>query len=71
MEQSVLGLTYLSTRRLIPLEDGTRVGIYLTMPRETSSDEVRQMLQSAMDSGYAGLQPYIEHDRITGKITAD
>ncbi|HEX9386572.1 MAG TPA: DUF2652 domain-containing protein [Anaerolineales bacterium] len=71
MEQSVLGLTYLSTRRLIPLENGTRVGIYLTMPRETSSDEVRQMLQSAMDGGYAGLQSFIEHDIISGKITAN
>jgi len=54
MEQSALGITYLSTRRLTPSEYGTHVGIYLTMPRETSSEEVRQMLQSAMDAGYAG-----------------
>jgi hypothetical protein len=71
LEQSALGLTYISTRRLIPLEKGTRVGIYLTMPRENSSDEVRQMLQSAIDNGYAGLQPFIEHDITSGKITTN
>jgi len=70
MDQSAVGLTYRSTRRLVPLENGTRVGIYLTMPRETSSDEVRQMLQSAMNEGYAGLKPYIEKDIASGKVTA-
>ena len=70
MEQSALGLSYLSTRRLIPFENSTRVGIYLTMPRETSSDEVRKMLQSAMDDGYSGLRSYMEHHMNSGKITA-
>jgi hypothetical protein len=70
MQQSAVGITYISTRRLIPLENGTRVGIYLSMPQENSSDEVRQMLQSAMDNGYAGLRPHIEHDIAGGKITA-
>jgi uncharacterized protein YndB with AHSA1/START domain len=70
MEQSAVGLTYRSTRQLIPLENGTRVGIYLTMPRETSSAEVRQMLQSAMNEGYAGLKLYIEKDLASGKVTA-
>ena len=69
MEQSALGISYRSTRRLIPLEKGTRVGIYLTMPPETSSDEVRQMLQAAMDAGYAGLGAYIEQDIAVEKIT--
>ena len=69
LEQSALGISYVSTRRLIPLEDGTRVGIYLTMPRETSSEEVRQMLQGAMDAGYAGLGSYIEQHITSGKIT--
>jgi hypothetical protein len=69
MEQSALGLSYVSTRRLIPQENGARVGIYLTKPRENSSEEVRKMLQSAMDAGYAGLQPFIEHDITSGKIT--
>ena len=71
MEQSALGLSYLSTRRLTPLENGTRLGIYLSMPPETTSEEVRQMLQSAMDGGYARLQSYIEHDLINRKITAN
>jgi hypothetical protein len=69
MEQSALGLSYISTRRLTPLENGTRVGIYLTVPRENSSNEVRQMLQAAMDSGYAGLHAYIEKTIANGKIT--
>ena len=65
-----MGLTYTSTRRLIPLENGTRVGIYLTRPKENSSDEVRQMLQTAMDAGYAGLRSFIENDINSGKVTA-
>ncbi len=69
MQQSVMGLSYLSTRRLTPIENGTRVGIYLTMPPENSSDEVRQLLQSAMDEGYAGLESYIEKDVTKGKVT--
>jgi hypothetical protein len=69
MEQSALGLSYLSTRRLTPLANGTRVGVYLTAPRENSSNEVRQMLQTAMNDGYAGLQSYIERGIADGKIT--
>jgi hypothetical protein len=70
MEQSALGISYVSTRRLIPFENGTHVGIYLGMPRETSSEEVRQMLQGAMNAGYAGLRSYIEQDIASGRITA-
>jgi hypothetical protein len=69
LEQSALGISYISTRRLIPVTGGTRVGIYLTAPRENSSDEVRHMLQSAMDNGYIGLKSYIEHTIASGKIT--
>ena len=71
MEQSALGLTYVSTRRLMPIQNGTRVGVYLTAPRENSSNEVRQILQTAMSEGYAGLRPYIENDINSGKITAN
>ena len=69
MEQSAMGLTYTSTRRLTPVENGTRVSIYLSRPLENSSDEVRQLLQSAMDNGYAELRSYIERDVASGKIT--
>jgi hypothetical protein len=69
MEQTALGLSFITTRRLTALADGTRVGVYLTAPREDSSNEVRQMLQAAMDAGYAGLRSYIENDIISGKIT--
>jgi len=68
MEQSAMGLSYISTRRLIPLEDGTRVGIYLSAPRENSSDEVRHMLQTAMNAGYAGLRSFIEQGINAGRI---
>jgi len=71
MQQSAMGLNYMSTRRLMPLENGTRVGIYLTAPHETSSEEIRQMLQSAMDAGYAGLQLSIAKDVDSGKVTAN
>ena len=69
MEQSALGISYICTRRLTPSEQGTRIGIYLTKPPENSSDEVRQMLQSAMDNGYAGLKPFIEQSLESGKVT--
>jgi hypothetical protein len=70
LEQSAMGLTYISTRRLTPLEEGTRVGIYLTAPAENSSNEVRQMLQTAMDNGYAGLRSYIQQGIASGIITS-
>ena len=70
MEQSVMRLNYRSTRRLTSTENGTRVGIYLSQPKENSSNEVKLMLQSAMGDGYAGLKPYIEQDIINGNVTA-
>lgn len=70
MEQSALGISYVTTRRLTPLEPGTHLGVYLTMPPENSSKEIRQMLQSAMDHGYAGLKSCIEQDIASGKVTA-
>ncbi len=69
LDQTVMGLTYVCTRRLIPTQSGTHFGIYLSMPQENSSEEVQQLLQSAMDSGYAGLESFIEKDIIAGKVT--
>jgi hypothetical protein len=69
LDQAVMGITYISTRRLTPLENGTRVGIYISTPRETSAEEVRQMLQSAMEQGYSGLEAFIEKDVRSGKVT--
>jgi hypothetical protein len=69
LKQSALGISYICTRHLTPLENGTHLGVYLTKPPENSSDEVRQMLQSAMDQGYAGLLPSIEKNINAGKIT--
>lgn len=69
MEQSALGISYICTRRLTPLEQGTHLGVYLTKPPENSGDEVKQMLQSAMDHGYAGLKSFIEQAIASGKVT--
>ena len=47
-------------RRLIPVGDGkTRVAIYIGKPVESVSQEVQRFVQSAMDEGYAGLEPFI------------
>jgi uncharacterized protein YndB with AHSA1/START domain len=70
VEQSAVGINYRMTRRLIPLEKGTRVAVYLSQPKEGASEEIRGMIQAAMDEGYAGLQPYIEQDISSGKVTA-
>jgi hypothetical protein len=70
-KQSALGLSYFSTRRLIPIENGTRACIYLTAPEENSSDEVKQMLQGAMDAGYAGLKPFMDQDIAKGNVTPE
>ncbi len=69
MKQSALGISYVCTRRLIPVDRGTHLAIYLSMPPENSSEEVQQLLQSAMDNGYAGLESYIEQDLTNGKVT--
>jgi len=69
LKQSVMGLTYTATRRLIPLENATRVAVYLSKPEEGSSQEVHELLQGAMDDGYSGLQPFIEQELSKGEIT--
>jgi hypothetical protein len=58
------------TRRLTPSESSTQVGLFLTKPPQNSSEEVRQLLQSAMENGFAGLKSYIEQDIKSEKITA-
>ena len=69
MDQSALGLTYRTTRRLIPLENGTRLAIYSTKPEENDSAEVKRLFQEAIDNGYAGLESYIAQDIADGKVT--
>ena len=68
-DQSALGLSYRQTRRLIPLENGTRIAIYLTKPAENDSEEIKGVFQQAVDDGYTGLKTYIERDIVNGKIT--
>ncbi len=70
MEQSVMGLSFTSTRRLIPMESGTRVAIYMGKPLEGANEEVHQMLQQAVDASFDGLGAFIEKDIATGKVTA-
>ena len=70
MDQAALGLTYRATRRLASLENGTRLAVYLTMPPENNSDEVKRLFQESIDNGYAGLKSYIEQDIANGKVAA-
>ena len=69
MDQAALGLTYRATRQLIPIENGTRLAVYLTKPAENDSDEVRRAIQESMDNGYTGLKSYIEQEIASGKVT--
>ena len=69
MDQAALGLTYRSTRRLIPIENGTRLAVYSSKPAETDTAEIRRQFQEALDIGYAGLKSYIAQDITSGKIT--
>jgi len=69
LDQSVIGIAYLQTRRLIPVENGTRVAIYLGKPLEGANEEVRHVLQSAVDASYNGLGTFIEKDIANGKVT--
>jgi len=70
MDQTALGLSYISTRRLTQLDHGTRLSVYLTRPAENPSEEVHRIFQSAIYQGYAGLETFIEQDIKSGKITA-
>jgi uncharacterized protein YndB with AHSA1/START domain len=69
LKQSVMGLNYVATRRLAPLQHGTRVGVYLSPPAENSDGEVRQMLQASIETGFNGLGPFIEKDIAKGTVT--
>jgi hypothetical protein len=70
MQQSVLGLSYVSSYRLTQIENATRVGHYLSRPPKNSSEEVHQWLQSAMENSFTRLKSDIEQDISSGKITA-
>jgi len=69
MNQEALGLTYHQTRRLIPIDNGTRFAIYLTKPAENPPDEIRRQMQEVVNNGFAGLKSYIEQDIASGKVT--
>lgn len=64
-----MGLTYRTTRRLISIENGTRLAVYSTKPPETDSAEIRRMFQEAIDQGYPGLKSCIAQDIADGKVT--
>lgn len=71
MDQSAMGITYTQTRRLIPTEHGTCVAIYMSKPLEGASEEVQQMLQMSVTSGYDGLGTFIEKDIANGNVTTN
>jgi hypothetical protein len=45
------------------------VGIYVSKTRENATEEVRQMLQTAMEAGYSRLEAYIERDLAAGRVS--
>jgi len=69
MDQAALGLTYRSTRRLIPIENGTRLAVYSTKPAENDAAEIKRMFQEAIDNGFAGLKSFIAQDIADGRVT--
>lgn len=62
-------IVYHQTRRLIPIENGTRVAIYLSQPLEGANTEIQQMLKEKVDASYIGLGAFIEKDLAQGKVT--
>ncbi|RIK29926.1 MAG: hypothetical protein DCC56_11150 [Anaerolineae bacterium] len=70
MSQEAMGLNYLQTRRLIPIDNGTRFALYISKPVENPPDEVRKQMQESVDYAFAGLKSYIEKDIANGKATA-
>ena len=69
MRQSVMGLNYISTRRLTPTPAGTRVEIYMGRPEEPAGPETRQLVQDAIDQSYEGLARFIEQEIAAGRVT--
>jgi hypothetical protein len=70
MDQSVMGLNFTATRRLIPTENGTHVAVYLRKPLEDASEEVHQMIHNSVNASFNGLGSFIEEDIKSGKVTA-
>jgi hypothetical protein len=71
LDQSIplFSINYIQTRRLTPVENGTRIQIYLSKPSEGANEEVRQIVQGAVEGSYIGLGAFIEKDITNGKVT--
>jgi hypothetical protein len=63
-------MAYVQTRRLIPTDDGCRLGVYLGRPEapEHASEETRSMIQGYMTL-WARLGTLIEGDMAAGRVT--
>ena len=60
-------LEYLQTRRLIPIENGTRFAAYLSKPENGATAEARGQLQW-MSGLFANLTKVIEQDVVEKKV---
>ncbi len=70
IQQSAMGLTYLQTRRFSPTQSGTLFGAYFGKPAEGSSEDVRSILQGAVEASFGLIKPTILQDVADGKVTA-
>jgi len=69
MQQTVMGLNYVSTRRVTSTPAGTRLGIYLGTPVEPTGPEIKQIMQQAIDQSFEGLAQFIEQEIAAGRVT--
>ena len=60
--QSVNGLEYLHTRRLVPTESGTLVCVYSSQPEQETTEDLRKYIQAEYDRGYGNLESFIAKD---------
>ncbi len=60
---------YLHTRRLIPIEGGSRLCVYASKPEGAVNEELRGYIQADYNRGFGNLEPFIRQDIESGKVT--
>ena len=61
-------IEYLQTRRLIPLENGTRLVLTISKPETGATEEIRSQLEGLCQV-YGNVKAVIEQDLAAGKLT--
>jgi hypothetical protein len=60
---------YMHTRRLIPINGGSRLCVYASEPTEGASEDLRQYIQAEYNRGFGNLETFIKQDIESGKVT--